>query len=416
MTFLSLHTTGNRAVARLHRHAVRLPVPVGRQDFMQTDDIAAQPHARAHTLADDVSVAAEFSSPRARSWLSGVLASSLDAVVVIDTARRIVLVNGEAERMFGLAAPRLLEQSVDMLLPARLRLDVGNRLDQLARARVRGRRLRTRLEFAGQRSDGTEFGIVAAVTRLRTRGAPLLVLILRETRASAVDRSSADSDLRKLAVSSQQKSELEKKRFSRELYDDLGQRLSVLKLDLDWLQANLDSADTAIPERIAGMQYLLDSVIARTRNIASSLRPPLLDDFGLVPAIEWMVDHFRKRTGIDCVLAPCALALRAGTPAEMAVYRLIQEGLLNIELHARATRVRVELSMAGGRLEVRIEDDGRGLRPGDPDKPGCHGLTAMRERVVILGGTMSLDNLEPNGLAIHASIPLDPPVNSTAPL
>jgi signal transduction histidine kinase len=213
--------------------------------------------------------------------------------------------------------------------------------------------------------------------------------------------------LRRLAASSQQKSELDKQRFSRELYDDLGQRLSVLKLDLDWLQTHLAGIDATIPARIAQMQRLLAGVIARTKNIATTLRPPMLDDFGLIPALEWMVDSFQKRVAIVCRFEKRGVSIRSGDPAESAIFRLIQEGLLNIERHARASTVRVLLEQTGRHLDVRVEDNGTGAAPGDIDKPGCYGLIAIRERVVILGGTIALGNIEPTGFAIRASIPLD---------
>jgi signal transduction histidine kinase len=222
--------------------------------------------------------------------------------------------------------------------------------------------------------------------------------------------------LRRLAASSQQKDELEKRHFSRELYDDLGQRLSVLKLDLDWLQAHLDSMDATIPARIAQMQRLLAGVIARTKNIATTLRPPLLDDFGLIPAIEWMVDNFQKRVAVVCHLEKRGVAIRAGDPAESAIFRLIQEGLMNIERHAHASAARVLLKQSDGHLAVCVEDNGRGVAPGDIDKRECYGLIAMQERVVILGGTIALGNIEPSGFAIRASIPLDQSPNIVAPI
>lgn len=222
--------------------------------------------------------------------------------------------------------------------------------------------------------------------------------------------------LRKLAASSQHKDELEKRHFSRELYDDLGQRLSVLKLDLDWLQIHLDGKDSAVPARIAQMQGLLASIIARTKNIAMTLRPPLLDDFGLIPAIEWMVDNFRKRVSVDCHLEKYGVVIRSGDPAESVIFRLIQESLLNVERHARASAVHISLEQSERYLEVSVQDNGTGVAPGDIEKPGCYGLIAMQERVVILGGTIALGNIEPSGFEIRASIPLDKSLNTVASL
>lgn len=376
---------------------------------MQTADLTERFTIEVDDVPDFVQIAPQLSWPRSGSWLAGLLTSSLDAVIVIDRSRRILLVNREAERMFGIDGAQLLEQSFDMLLPARARVDGAAQLDRLAGRRVRGRRARLRLDMTGLRESGEEFRMEATITRSRTRGELLLVMVLREAapRADGALPALADGGMRRLAMRSQQKSELEKKRFSRELYDDLGQRLSVLKLDLDWLQANLDAGDPAVADRIVQMQHLLGSAIARTKNIASTLRPPVLDDFGLVPAIEWMIEEFRKQTAIACRLEQRGFALRPGDPAETAVFRLIQEALLNIELHSRATAASIVLVRNGPQLDIFIEDNGIGMPPEGVDRPGCYGLLSMQERVMILGGTISLGNAVPTGFAIHATIPLD---------
>ena len=214
--------------------------------------------------------------------------------------------------------------------------------------------------------------------------------------------------MRKLAVSSQQANEVEKRRFSRELYDDIGQRLSVLKLDLDWLEKNLPGTNEYMPARVAQMQDMLDKVIMLTKSMASTLRPPLLDDFGLMPAVEWMTENFQKRNGIACSMQSRGMKSKFGEPIESAVFRVIQEGLLNIERHAHASNVKIVLEHVDHNLHIMIEDDGIGLTAECENKPGCYGLIAMQERIFVLGGTIALANTRPRGMTIHASIPIDP--------
>jgi signal transduction histidine kinase len=214
--------------------------------------------------------------------------------------------------------------------------------------------------------------------------------------------------LRKLAVSSQQASEIEKRRFSKELYDDIGQRLSVLKLDLDWLQNTLPESKDCVPERVAEMQGMLDKVITLTKSMASTLRPPLLDDFGLMPAVVWMTENFQKRTGIKCSAKGIGMSTRVGDPMKSAVFRVIQEGLLNIEKHAHAANVQVVLEHSDKQLDVLIQDDGRGMDVDSENKAGCYGLIAMQERIFVLGGTITIKNIKPHGVLIHAAIPVGP--------
>jgi signal transduction histidine kinase len=213
------------------------------------------------------------------------------------------------------------------------------------------------------------------------------------------------ADRRRLAVASQQGDEHERRRLSKELYDELGQGLSVLKLDLGWVEKNLAGANPRAPERIAQMQLLLDKILFRTRSIAASLRPPMLDDFGLVPALQWVTDNFQKRTGIVCHVELPELHIAAGDPAESAIFRVIQEGLLNIERHAHARHVHLHMRQLAQHVELLLQDDGVGMDAGSQRKPGCYGLIAMQKRVSILEGSISMDNTAGGGFAIHALIP-----------
>jgi signal transduction histidine kinase len=204
---------------------------------------------------------------------------------------------------------------------------------------------------------------------------------------------------------SQAVSEMEKRRVSRQLYDDLGQRLSVLKLDMDWLEKSLPDADKLCPSRVAQMQGLLDNIISRTKTIASSLRPPLLDDFGLLPAINWIAESFQKKTSVACHVEAINVVVPPGDPIESAVFRVVQEGLLNIERHARARNANVTLRQSRQQLEVLIQDDGVGMSRECKDKADCFGLIAMRERIYTLGGSVNIGNARPCGVAIHVTIP-----------
>lgn len=334
----------------------------------------------------------------------------MDGVIVIDSFSEIVLLNGEAERMFGHESKHLLGKPMDMLLPRRFRAECRLQMNRFVVMRRNGRRLRIKIDLIGMRANGKEFFIDASISRVTVRGEVFLAIILRE-RVSPFKNTSAmtfqENDLRKLAVSSQQANEIEKRRFSKELYDDLGQRLSVLKLDLDWLEHHLPGMDKRVPERITQMQGLLENIIGRTKSIASTLRPPLLDDFGLMPAIKWITENFHKKTSISCTVESLGISIKAGDPAESAIFRIVQEGLLNVERHAKASHVRIILQRNGTHLDIVIQDDGIGMSAGNENKLGCYGLIAMQERIYILGGTMNIHNVKPKGFAIRASIPLE---------
>lgn len=366
-------------------------------------------------LPNSITSLSTFPANKVGQSLLPILQSAMDGVVVIDAARQIVLVNHMVERMFGYPAQQLLEKSLDVLLPSRFSNEQRRRIDRLAAARIHGRR--SRVELKGVRADGESLSLNASIARVTVHGEIFLALILQdsttsESRQEIKQRPVRPSELRRWAVSSQQATEVEKKRFSKKLYDDIGQRLSVLKLDLDWLENSLSNTDDCFPARLAQMQGLLDNVIRMTKSMASALRPPLLDDFGLLPAVEWIAENFQKKTSINCTVESTGMPIKLDDAIESAVFRVIQEGLSNIERHAHAKNAKIAFTRTGDRLDVMIQDDGIGMTSGSENKPGCYGLIAMQERIFVLGGTICIQNTLSHGVAIHASIPIEPIFNA----
>jgi PAS domain S-box-containing protein len=342
------------------------------------------------------SLASELQAPstgRIQTWLNAVLQSSKDALIIIDGHQHISLLNREAERLFACGAKQLLSKPVDTLFPA----DARHR----CRRRLLGARAGEKLQLEGLRAGSIRFRFNASVSGVSDGGERFQVIAMRESLPGS-------PALRRRADSCQQAYELEKRRVSRELYDELGQRLSVLKLDMDWLECNLPATAELNPSRIAQMQALLDSVIIRTKAIASGLRPPLLDDLGLLEAVRWLAQSFEKQTGICCEINRAPLAISSGDAVDTAIYRVVQEALLNIQRHAHASHVRIEIRYARDCIEVLIQDNGIGMPRGAEYKAGCFGLVAMQERIYTLGGAMDIRSREGQGSAIHVSIPVEP--------
>lgn len=369
--------------------------------------------------ANPITMLPRFPAAMLGASLLDVIQGAANGVVIVDAARQIVLVNQRAERIFGYPASFLLDRPLDILLPSGTDGEMRRRVGRLAAPRTFGRR--GRIELRGVRADGAPIALKGSITRLSIRGEAFLALIVDDMTLPTLPPlpipaynhppsipAPGTPTARNRAVSSQQASEMEKRRFSRKLYDDIGQRLSVLKLDLSWLENSLPATNRYVPERLAEMQGLLDNVITLTKSMASTLRPPVLDDFGLLPAVEWMTESFRKRTGIRCELASDGLDEKLDETVESAVFRIIQEGLANIERHSHAGWAWVRLQRNRASLEVEIRDDGVGMEDGELGKPGCYGLIAMQERVFVLGGTIRIENVRPRGLQINVCIPLEP--------
>jgi PAS domain S-box-containing protein len=357
-----------------------------------------------------------FQAAKVGTSLLSMIHSSMAGVIIVDAAHRIVLMNQKAEYIFGYPAHHLLEQPLDILLPpVPSGREQRHRADWIAVVKASGKRVRRGLK--GIHADGTVLSLDAKISRIAMHGEMFVALVFHETRRDGVPSDERQhkprlAELRRRAASSQHANEIEKRRFSKKLYDDIGQRLSVLKLDLDWLENSLSEPDESFPARVAQMQGLLDNVITMTKSMASALRPPLLDDFGLLAAVEWMAANFQKKTAVTCSVESNGMTIALDDPAESAIFRVIQEALTNIEKHAHADNATISFRHNGTRLNVMIRDDGVGMAPDSNSKPGCYGLIAMQERIFVLGGTISIENAPPHGVAISLSIPIEPMPNS----
>lgn len=213
--------------------------------------------------------------------------------------------------------------------------------------------------------------------------------------------------LRELSASLVEAREEERRRIARELHDELGQRLTALKLEL---AAQQQGRGTEAPtERLQAMMDMVDDTVAAVRRIAMDLRPPMLDDLGLHAAIEWLTRDFERRSGIQVTLrlvdSPEPIQQNIAT----AVYRIVQEALTNMARHARASQAVISMETRGRRLQLVVEDDGQGF-PKDPSTAprGSFGLIGMRERVHMLGGQITLKNAASGGARLVVRLPLQP--------
>ena len=196
--------------------------------------------------------------------------------------------------------------------------------------------------------------------------------------------------------------ELERARLARELHDETGQALTSILLGLKALEDHVgsDEGHTAA----AGLRDLVVSTLQDVRRLAVELRPSALDDFGLVPALERLVETFTSTSGIGVDLDARLGEGRLPTEVETALYRLVQEALTNVVKHASAGQVTVRLTRDSAGVTASVADDGSGFDLAAAD--GRLGLTGMRERVGLIGGRLTVDSAEGRGATVIAEVPL----------
>jgi PAS domain S-box-containing protein len=216
---------------------------------------------------------------------------------------------------------------------------------------------------------------------------------------AAISRQRAMSALREFARDSVSVREEEGRRLSRRIHDELGQNLTALKMGLASLRRSVEE-----PARIEEMMGLLDETVARMREIAAELRPPVLDELGLTGAIEWIMEEFRRRSGIACeVRLSEDVALDA--KRSIALCRILQEALANVVRHADAKRVSVVLERRPDGHVLEVRDDGRGIKEGALESGRSLGIVGMRERAESLGGELTVESRIGKGTTVRVWFP-----------
>jgi signal transduction histidine kinase len=215
-----------------------------------------------------------------------------------------------------------------------------------------------------------------------------------------------------LADHAYQIKEMERKRIAREIHDDLGQNLLALRIDAEMLAARTNDKHGYLHKRARATLQHIDATIKSVRQIINDLRPTVLD-LGLSAAVEWQVDEFQRRTGIQCEMHNCDGEIPLPDRCATAFFRILQESLTNIVRHAKATKVVINLQFSDGWLSLTVTDDGCGLPPGGHNKFGSFGLVGIEERVLILGGTCTVSSEEGRGTTVKISAPVLWPSNTT---
>ncbi len=223
----------------------------------------------------------------------------------------------------------------------------------------------------------------------------------RQERQRAVDAlRDSEERLRDLSAHLQTAIDDERAAIAREVHDDIGGTLSALQFDLSWIERH---ADGPIRERCRQALDTLAQAIQAGQRLTRSLHPPVLDS-GLIAALRWLLGEFRKRTGLSVRFSANAEEIVVPGPVGIAVYRTLQEALTNIQKHAAATEVRVDLLRHDGQLSLEVTDNGRGLSQDDLHKPTSFGLRGLAERARRIGGWLDVTP-SPRGTTVLLSLP-----------
>ncbi|HEK1007520.1 TPA: PAS domain S-box protein [Pseudomonas putida] len=232
-----------------------------------------------------------------------------------------------------------------------------------------------------------------------------IVWDITQSKRAELALAKSQEQLRELSAHLESVREEEKARIAREVHDELGQMLTVLKLEVSMCELAFAELDPALNERLASMKRLIAQLFQLVRDVATALRPPILDA-GIASAVEWQARRFEARTQIPClVLVPDNLPALSDAKAT-GLFRILQEALTNVMRHAQAHSVEIELVREGEKLRMTVSDDGSGFCL-DRARPTSFGLVGVRERVLMLGGSMALHSEPGEGTSLSVTIALE---------
>ena len=331
-----------------------------------------------------------------------------EGAAVLSSDHTVLHCNGRFARFLGGRLQSVIGSSMlDLVWP-----DDHPKLNALLR---RAAERNCRGEIRLQSRKGTCLSVHLSLNPLRlnnTRAVCLIASDLSEMKRAEQALRASSEQFRNLAAHLLSVREEERTRISREVHDELGQSLTAVKMDLAWLAGRLPQRNGEMLKRIRATGQLADSIIQSIRRISTELRPPVLD-LGLVAAVEWQVQEFQARSGVQC---KARLLIREVVTSNVstAMFRIFQETLTNVGRHAKATRVEVVLQKQQDRLVLLIHDNGRGFDLVDPSLSKSLGLLGMRERAAVLGGQVDISSTPGKGTTVAAWIPLSSPEESGA--
>jgi signal transduction histidine kinase len=231
-----------------------------------------------------------------------------------------------------------------------------------------------------------------------------------ETAARYQEIATAREELKQLSARLVEAQENERRSISRELHDEVGQALTGIRVELANVSRKIRGKDVdGLDAKVDEIKQMIDDSVGVVRNMALLLRPSMLDDLGLVPALQWQAREVSKRTGVRVKVAAEGVSEDLPEDHKTCIYRVVQEALHNCVQHSQASMVRVTVQQEPGRILLAIQDDGKGF---DAQQERGMGLLGMQERVSHLGGTFSVESLPGDGAIVCIVLPLTKPVEN----
>ena len=319
-----------------------------------------------------------------------------DGILIYNPELQIEQANPSALKMFGYAP----EDFYHLSLPEIMVSSEKQKVLSVKKLEVEASTLG---QWKGKRKDGDVFFLEINATRLPNGNFMGFIRDITEKKKAEVELKEKNKELNKLSAYLQNIREEERKKIAREVHDELGQLASAIKINIDWLGLRLGEIPEPAKKRLEQAGATVDIMLTTIREIASNLRPSILDDFGLHVALKWQCEEFIKLNGIDCTYTTGFDDNELTRQVQTELFRITQESLTNVMRHARATKVTVQTSEDETNFYLSIKDNGLGFNI--KERKNTLGLLGLQERAASLNGNLQINSVQEEGTTITAIIP-----------
>jgi two-component system, NarL family, invasion response regulator UvrY len=344
----------------------------------------------------------------ALSQLAAIVESSDDAIIGKTLGGIITNWNSAAESLYGYSAKEIIGGSISILIPP----DRTNEMMQILDKIRHGGKVE-HFETVRLRRDGKRIDISLTISPIRNRageiiGASTIARDIADSKRAEEELRSSREQLRALSAQLQSLQEEERTRIAREMQTEFGQALMALKLDLTWLGKRLPANWESLNKKVEKMIGLVDETSQNVRKISSGLRPGVLDDLGLIAAIEWEIQQFGNRTGIECSLEMNPDDITLDSVHSTAVFRILQETLDGIARKADATKVKITFMGSSDSLLLEVRDNGS-------EQAESLSLIGIRERALLFSGNVQVQRVLGKENVLTVKIPVSEQISASVP-
>ncbi|MFO7829891.1 MAG: PAS domain S-box protein [Bacteroidales bacterium] len=320
-------------------------------------------------------------------------------VYLFDDEKRIILAEGsEFKERIYLKSDFVGRMVTELDLDKKM-LDY---LDHLFNTALKGEKVSNELKYKGWWYQ--HIAVPVKDHKNKVLGGIVVAQNITEQKRASIELEHSKEKLKHLSHHLQQLIEKEKSHIAREIHDDLGQNLTIIKLNLALLQKSLQ-LDEINNLKMKNIFEVVDETIQKMKKMSTALRPGLIDNLGLIPAIEWYVNDFQKQTGVLCNFKYNKENIVVNKDLAINIFRIIQESLTNVLKHANAKKVDIMVSEKNRKIMLKIKDDGKGIKPENMNKTNSFGILGMQERTELFNGKIDIYSEKGNGTMIKVEFP-----------